>query len=137
VSNRRLRCAQVFLLVAGILLLLETMLGCVYVLGIGFDSARDIGLDLCLTIAFPIYLLGFRSLRGASVGLWIFFVLQSAYISLNAKSVRLVNPLGWAHGDLLLSAAVLVSAATGMLNDKARVRSTTLSAAFSSKHPGV
>lgn len=136
-SNRKLRLAQTFLLLAGGLLFLETALGCVYVLGIGFNSVRDIGMDFCLTFAFPLYLLGFRSLPLTAVALWIFFVLQTAYISLNARPMRFVNPLGWAHGDLLLAAAVLVSVATWMLNNKASARLIRLSEIFGSRQKGV
>lgn len=92
------------------------MLGCIYVLGIGFGNAHDIVMDLCLTMAFPVYLIGFASLRGASFSLWVFFVIQWGVICFIDKPLRFVNPFGWAHGNLSFAGAVLVSLSTWILS---------------------
>jgi hypothetical protein len=116
VTDRSLMLARVSLLFAGSMLLLETLLGCIYVLGIGFSTTKNIILDLCLTLAFPIYLFCLVSLRTAAVGLWVFFAVQSIDICFNQKPTGFVNPLGWAHGDLLFAAAILVSLSIWMIS---------------------
>lgn len=115
-TDRTLTLARISLLVAGSLLLLETLLGCVYVLGIGFSTTKGVILDLCLTMAFPVFLVSLVSLRGAAGGLWVFFVIQWIDICFNQKPPGLVNPLGWAHGDLLFVAAILVSLSAWMIS---------------------
>ena len=64
------------LLLAGAILLFESIFGFYAVLGIGFSSLSDVVTDLCLTLAFPIYLLSTFSIRIATVGLWLFFAAQ-------------------------------------------------------------
>lgn len=97
------------LIVAGVLLLLETLLGCVYVLGIGFSTVHDVITDLCLTMAFPVFLISLRSIRGSAIGLWVFFAIQWINVCSNKRPSGFVNPLSWIHGDLLFTAAILVS----------------------------
>jgi hypothetical protein len=107
----RVRLAKISLVTAGLLLLLETLLGIVYVLGIGFDTLPDILLDLCLTMAFPIFLVGFASLRYAAIALWIFFFVQwmnTGFFS-SPSRFHLTNPFDWFHGIALCVGAVLVS----------------------------
>jgi hypothetical protein len=48
--------ARSLLIIAGALLLFETLFGCVAVLGIGFSAAKAIILDLCLTMPSPFFL---------------------------------------------------------------------------------
>ena len=108
-NNRTLVLTKGCLIVAGILLLFETLLGCVYVLGIGFSSLHDLFTDLCVTMAFPVFLITLRSVRAGAIGLWIFFVVQWIDVCSNRNPPGFVNPLGWLHGDFLLISAVLVS----------------------------
>jgi hypothetical protein len=115
-TDRTLVLARISLLVAGSLLLLETLIGCVYVLGIGFSTTKDVLLDLCLTMAFPIYFFSLVSLRGAAAGLWTFFFIQWIDICFAKWPPVFVNPLGWAHGDLLFAAAILVSLSAWMIS---------------------
>jgi hypothetical protein len=112
-----LKMVIVLLTVAGVLLLLESLLGCFYVLGIGFATPRDVLLDLCLTMAFPIYLLCLFSLWVSSVGLWLFFALQWLNTGFDSShpGYVFVNPFGWLHGDFSFLAAVLVSFSTWAL----------------------
>jgi hypothetical protein len=88
----------------------------VYVLGIGFSTTKDVLLDLCLTMAFPIYFFCLVSLRGAAAGLWTFFFIQWIDICFAKWPPVFVNPLGWAHGDLLFAAAILVSLSAWMIS---------------------
>ena len=115
-TDRTFMLVRISLLFAGSMVLLETLLGCIYVLGIGFSTTKNVILDLCLTMALPIYLFSLVSLRKAAVGLWVFFVVQSIDICFNQKPPAFVNPLGWAHGDLLFAAAILVSLSTWMIS---------------------
>jgi hypothetical protein len=114
-SNQSVQFAKSCLIVAGILLMLETMLGCIYMLGIGFSSTRDIAMILCLTMALPVYLIRFFSLRGAAISLWAFFAIQWITVCTIDKP-HFVNPFGWAHGNLSFVGAVLVSLSTWMLS---------------------
>lgn len=83
----------------------------VYMAGIGFDTLPDILTDLCLTMAFPIFLIGLSFLRTASIALWIFFLAQWINAGfLNSQShLHISNPHDWFHGDALFIGAVLVS----------------------------
>jgi hypothetical protein len=67
-------------------------------------------------MAFPIYLIGIFSLRGASVALWMFFAVQWLAVCSFAQPPRLINPFGWAHGDLSIAGALLVSLSTWILS---------------------
>ncbi len=110
-----LTLARGCLIVACMLLLFETSLGCFYVLGIGFSTMNDVILDLCLTMAFPVFLISLRSVRGAAVSLWIFFAIQWIEIC-SGSSPHLVNPLAWIHGSFLFAAAILVSISDWILS---------------------
>lgn len=101
--------SRVFLAIAGILLFFESLLGCVYVLGIGFDSVPAICTDLAVTMGFPIYALSFYSLRVGAISLWALFAFQWLNLCLNSVPPGFVNPLGWIHGTFLFCAAILVS----------------------------
>jgi hypothetical protein len=94
----------------GILLLMQTLFGlfAFAVLGLDFSLWRDITTALSLTLSFPIYLLAFRSLRVATVFLWIFFVAQWANTCLISQPPTIVNPFEWFHGDTLFIAIALI-----------------------------
>jgi hypothetical protein len=97
------------MLLAGAILLLESIFGCYAVLGIGFSSLRDVATDLCLTLAFPIYLLSIFSIRIATIGLWLFFAAQWINMCLVSRPPTLISPLDGVHGDFLFLAIVLVT----------------------------
>jgi len=125
-NKRTLVLARGSLIIAGGLLLMESLLGCICVLGIGFSTLPEVLLDLCLTMAFPIYLVGIWSMRYAAIGLWLFFLIQWLDTCLNGSppGFRFVNPLGWIQGDLLFAAATLVSIVVWVLfrNDHGKSR---------------
>jgi hypothetical protein len=102
------------MILAGLVFLVETLFGCIAVLGIGFDSLRDISTDLALTMAFPIFLIRFLSQRLALVCLWFFFVLQWLDFSSLGQPPKLVNPFDWWHGLTLFVGIVLFTASTVM-----------------------
>jgi len=108
ITGIRTTFATCFLLAGGALLAIETFFGFIAMLGIGFDTFRDVALVLCLTLAFPIFLLCIRSLRLAVWALWIFFIAQW----LNACSLgtppRFISPFDWWHDDVLFLGIVLV-----------------------------
>jgi hypothetical protein len=112
--DNRATIALTCLILAGMVFLIETLFGCFAVLGIGFDSLRDISTDLSLTIAFPIFLIRFLSQRLALVCLWRFFVLQWLDFSSLGQPPKLVNPLDWWHGLTLFVGIVLFTASTVM-----------------------
>jgi len=105
----------VALAIAGLLLLIRTGLGLIAVLGFGIDSIETLVTMLCLTLALPIYLVGLFSLRGATIGLWVFFGLNWTYLSLMSKPLGVVNPFSWPYGSHLIVAAILVQLAYSLL----------------------
>jgi hypothetical protein len=111
------RLARVLLVIAGLLLLFESLLGMDYALEIGFSSLREILTDLCLTMAFPVYLIGLFSLRGATASLWVFFIVQWINICFSSShpGYVFVNPFSWLHGDFSFFSAIMVSISTWML----------------------
>jgi hypothetical protein len=94
--------------VGGFVLLMQTLFGLVAILGLGFDSIRDITTALCLTLAFPSYLVGLKSLRISTILLWLFFVAQWANACLLSRPPELGSPFDWPHGDTLFAAIILV-----------------------------
>lgn len=129
-NGQRFGLAKASLILAGILLLLESLLGCIYVLGIGFSTLHEVLTDLCLTLAFPIYLVSLVSLRGAAISLWVFFAIQWIDVCSNRNPPGFVNPFAWVHGDFLFAAAILVSfsawAASSALDQRSRPRMSSL-----------
>jgi hypothetical protein len=112
-----LRLARVFLVVAGILMLFESLLGMDYALDVGFGSLRELLTDVCYIMGFPIYLSGLFSLRGASACLWAFFLLQwlnHGHAGFHV-GLMLVNPFDWLHGVFSILSAILVSVSTWLL----------------------
>jgi len=107
----RQRVASLCVVLSGILLLLESVFGCYAVLGVGFSTVRDIITDLCLTLAFPIYLLGLLSRRAATVCLWLFFMVQWINMCLLGRPPQLVSPIDGAHDVVLLLGIVLFTIA--------------------------
>jgi hypothetical protein len=97
-----------FLLVGGGILLLHTLFGMVASLILGFDSILAVMTFLSLTLAFPIYLIGIKSLRTATWLLWAFFAFQWLNECLLGNPPRLVNPFDWWRGDTLFASIVFV-----------------------------
>ena len=98
-------------------MLFESLLGMDYALDIGFGSLRAILNDLCLTMGFPIYLVGLFSLRGASASLGAFLILQwlnHGHVGFHV-GFMLVNPFDWLHGLFSFLSAILVSVSTWLL----------------------
>jgi hypothetical protein len=100
--------ARCLLLIAGLFLLLETLFGLIASLILDTHSIRDIVTALCLTLGFPIYLLGLRSIRMATIALWVFFVAQWVNGCLLSIPPALYSPFDWWHGDVLVASIVLV-----------------------------
>ena len=98
-------------LVGGFGLLMQTLFGCIAILPIGFDSIAELIFAACLTLAFPLYLIGIGSLRVATLALWVFFLAQWVNECLNGHvdHPHLVNPFDWWHGDFLVTSIVLVT----------------------------
>ena len=127
-----LRLARVLLFFAGLLLLLESLLGFDYALGLELGTLRGMLTGLCLTMAFPLYLVGLFSLRGATASIWLFFIVQwlnHGHAGFHA-GVILISPFDWLHGDFTFISAILVSIATWVLcrpqNGKAPVNLGTV-----------
>jgi len=121
-SRAKILTARLCVLIAGVLLLGETLLGCIFVLGIGVSNLHDIFTDLCLTMAFPVFLICFKSLKLAVGGLWLVFVIQWIDICCNRSTPSFVNPLGWLHGDLLFASSILLTIATLLLLHRGNVQ---------------
>jgi hypothetical protein len=119
--ENRATIASACMILAGLVFLVETLFGCFAVLGMGFDSLRDISTDLALTMAFPIFLIRFLSQRLALVCLWLFFVLQWLEFSSLGQPPRLVNPFDWWHGLTLFLGIVLFTASTVIGSRSAKV----------------
>jgi hypothetical protein len=92
----------------GVILLLQSLFGMVAIVIFDFSSIRDVTTALCLTLAFPIYLIGLKSLRVATWLLWVFFVLQWLRTCFFSQPPVLVSPFDWWHGDTLFASIVLV-----------------------------
>lgn len=106
--------AKVGLIAAGIMLALESLIGCVAALGIGFEPAPVL-LGLALSMGLPVYLLSLRSLRWAAIGLWVLFLYRWAVLCCLNRPIQLVNPVrGWAF--LLPISTILVSVCIWMLS---------------------
>ena len=74
-----------------------------------FRNARDLTVVAALTLAFPVFLVGIWSLRGAAISLWIYFVYQWLVRSGIGHSFVLSNPFDWWFGDTLAFAIALIS----------------------------
>jgi hypothetical protein len=107
--NRQVKFAGIGLLLAGLLLLFDTLFGLIAMLGIGFDSFQDVLLVLCLTMGFPLFLTGLYALRVSAILLWVFFIAQWIDTSSNGVSFTLLNPFDWWYGDFAFAAALLMS----------------------------
>lgn len=114
--------ARIGLIAAGTMLCLETAMGIVVALGIGFEPAPVL-LGLAFTLGLPVYLLGLRSLRAAAVGLWMLFLFRWAVLCCVSRPCHLVSPI-WGWISLLPVSAILVTACTWILlrkNETVRV----------------
>ena len=108
-------------LLGGMGLLIQTLFGCIAILMFGFDSVADWLMAASLTMAFPLYLIGFGSLRVATWVLWAFFLgqwINECFIG----SPQLVNPFDWWHGDALFASIVLVNIGYILLARKSQLR---------------
>ena len=94
--------------VGGSVLFVQTLFGLISILGLGFGSVRDVTTALCLTLAFPIYLMGLKSLRASTIFLWLFFVAQWVNACLLSHPPVLGSPFDWPHGITLFAVIVLV-----------------------------
>jgi hypothetical protein len=67
--------AGLAMLAAGVLLLVSTLFGCFALLGLEVPPRKwlDAFLEICLIAGFPTFLLSFRSLRIATIALWLYF----------------------------------------------------------------
>jgi hypothetical protein len=108
------RLSRVLLVIAGMLMLLESLLGVDYAFDVGSSSLRDLATLFCLTVAFPVYLVGLFSLRGATASIWVFFIIQWLNHGRSGihVGIHLVDPFDWLHGDFTFISAILVSVAT-------------------------
>lgn len=113
------RVATGCLTISGPILFLHTLYGLFAMLGIGFDSIYSVIGVLCLTMPFPIYLLGMKSLRIATVGLWVFFLAQWLFRwSVDGQpmiGILFTSP----YAASLLGAIILVHIAYWMLSQTA------------------
>jgi hypothetical protein len=104
--KRLITLAPIALMVSGVFLLAQTLFGMLAMLGLDLTKFQDVFLVLCLTMAFPIYLLAIKSLR-IVVGLWVFFLVQWADMCMISSPPHFGNPLYWWRGDVLFIAIVL------------------------------
>lgn len=99
--------ARCLLVIGGGILLLQSLGGLFAVLMFGFDSILEVTTALCLTLAFPIYLVGFRSLRYATWLLWTYFALQWLNACFISSPPQLLNPFE-PHGAILFVSIAFV-----------------------------
>jgi hypothetical protein len=102
------KIASGLVLVGGGVLLLYTLLGLAGISIYVYRNISDVTTALCLILAFPIFLIGLKSLRVATGLLWVFFVAQWANASFVSVPPQLVNPLDWPYGVMLCGSIVLV-----------------------------
>ena len=112
----KLRFATLCLTMAGGFLLFQSVFGCYAIMGMGFSTTRDIVTDLCLTIAFPIYLLRFVSRRLTTVCLWIFFLIQWVNMCFLGVRPQLISPVDGVYDAMLLLGIVLFTLADVVLS---------------------
>ncbi|MGD0629237.1 MAG: hypothetical protein ABR987_07785 [Terracidiphilus sp.] len=108
---KNVKIAGILFGLTGAILFAETVVGCIAMLGVGFFSFQDVLLGLCLTMAFPIFLLMLVSSRITTFFLWIFFFAQWIGMCLISRPPTLINPLDGIHGDALLLGVVLFTIA--------------------------
>jgi hypothetical protein len=118
--------ARVFVLFGGGVLFLRTLCGMVAILAFGFGSAPETTTALSLTLAFPIYLIGLKSLRTATCVLWVFFVAQWIVECFISHPLTIVSPLGWWQADTLFVSIVLVHLGHRMLARTSKADSNDL-----------
>lgn len=113
VVSRFIACSA--LVVAGLLSLVRTALGVLYAVGFAIDSVESLITVLCLTLALPIYAISFKSLRIATLGLWILVGLNWINTSLISVPITVANPFEWPYGSHLIAATALVQLAYSLL----------------------
>ena len=101
------KTAMVCLMLAAPVLLVFSIWGAIMVLGIGFGSATDVILDICLVAPFPLYLIALKSQRAAMFSLMAWFIFQWLFRSFYlVQPPTLINPFsnGWDFGLLAIVA---------------------------------
>jgi hypothetical protein len=101
------KIAKACLMLAAPVLLVFSLWGAIMVLGIGFGSAKDVILDICLVAPFLLYLLALKSQRAAMFSLATWFIFQWLFRSFYlTQSRKLINPFdnGWDFGLLVIFA---------------------------------
>jgi hypothetical protein len=136
----RLSVVRYCLLIAGFILFLDSVLGLYAATGMNLSSAQDVLADLCVTMAFPVFLIAYVSLRIATVSLWMFFGAQwlNTCFESSHRGFVFVNPLDWPVGWLLLLSVVLVSFSSWALSKDYRSggRTPNLRTVFGGKSTG-
>ena len=110
-SETRRTVSRYLYVAAAIIFLGQSLFGFIAVLGVGFGTLKDVVLDLCLTMAFPLFLLTFWSRTTALLCLWAFFVAQWIDICSIGVPPKLISPLSDWHDNSLLLAIILFTIA--------------------------
>jgi len=110
-ANRRERIGVICWGIAGIIFLLETLFGCFALLGIGFDTIKDVLLVFSLTLSLPIFLISFRNKTITLFALWIFFFAQWLDRCLLIGPPEFFNPVGDHYDQALLVGIILFTIA--------------------------
>jgi hypothetical protein len=92
----------------GVILLLQSLFGAIAILIFDFSTVLDWTTALSLTLAFPLFLIGFISLRAATASLWIFFIAQWIDRCFISVPPQLASPFDWWHGDTLFAGILFV-----------------------------
>ena len=100
--------ARGLLLLGGCGLLLESLFGILVISIYVYRTILDVTTALCVTLAFPLYLVGLKSLRVATWFLWIYFIAQWGNECLLGVPPQLVSPFDWPHGILLFASIASV-----------------------------
>jgi hypothetical protein len=112
-SDARYTIGRLLYVLAAVIFLGQSLFGCFAVLGIGFDTVKDVLLDLSLTLAFPIFLVVIWYRKTALSLSWVFFLAQWVDLCTLGASPKLVSPLSNWHditlflADLFFTIAVV------------------------------
>ncbi len=104
----RASLAKVGLVLAGVMLALETLVGSIVALGVGFEPI-PVSLGLAFAMGLPVYLLALHSVRAAAIGLWGLFLFRWGVLCCLSQPCHLVSPV-WGWASLLPVSALLVTA---------------------------
>lgn len=92
------------LAIGGALLLLQTLFGLFASIMLDFYSVRAVETSLCLTLAFPIFLVVLKWPRVGIWALWVFFLIQWINACFLSSPPVLLNPIANFHDKALLVA---------------------------------